>query len=101
MTGRGGCAGRSLGERIWSASRTRLKNQVHATPARNLPPSCPVSDLFGKAGRRWLAEQPLPSDERRSVEALLRQLDFHGMSSSSSRPISPARRSPTRSLPSS
>jgi transposase len=58
--------------------RTRLKNQVHAILARNLAPSCPVSDLFGKAGRRWLAEQPLPSDERRSVEALLRQLDFHG-----------------------
>jgi transposase len=57
--------------------RTRPKNQVHAILARNLAPSCPVSDLFGKSGRRWLAEQPLPSDERRRVEALLRQLDFH------------------------
>jgi transposase len=58
--------------------RTRLKNQVHAILARNLAPSCPVSDLFGKAGRHWLARQALPADERRSVQALVRQLDFHG-----------------------
>ena len=31
--------------------RTRLKNQVHAILARNLAPTCPVSDLFGGAGR--------------------------------------------------
>jgi transposase len=58
--------------------RTRLKNQVHAILARNLAPTCPVSDLFGKAGRHWLAAQELPPDERRSVSALVRQLDFHG-----------------------
>ena len=58
--------------------RTRLKNQVHAILARNLAPTCPVSDLFGRAGRHWLAQQKLPGDERRSVEALIRQLDFHG-----------------------
>jgi transposase len=57
--------------------RTRLKNQVHAILARNLAPTCPVSDLFG-AGRHWLAAQDLPADERRSVTALVRQLDFHG-----------------------
>jgi len=58
--------------------RTRLKNQVHAILARNLAPTCPVSDLFGKTGRHWLSRQELPADERRSVEALIRQLDFHG-----------------------
>jgi transposase len=58
--------------------RTRLKNQVHAVLARNLAPTCPVSDLFGNAGRHWLAQQALPVDERRSVDALIRQLDFHG-----------------------
>lgn len=58
--------------------RTRLKNQVHAILARNLVPTCPHADLFSGVGRRWLAEQSLPADERRSVEALLRQLDFHG-----------------------
>jgi transposase len=58
--------------------RTRTKNQVHAILARNLAPTPPVSDLFGKTGRYWLATQPLPGDERSSVQALLRQLDFHG-----------------------
>jgi transposase len=58
--------------------RTRLKNQVHAILARNLCPTPPVSDLFGTAGRCWLSRQPLPFDERSTVQALLRQLDFHG-----------------------
>jgi transposase len=58
--------------------RTRIKNQVHAILARNLAPTPPVSDLFGKTGRHWLSMQPLPADERSSVQALLRQLDFHG-----------------------
>ncbi len=58
--------------------RTRLKNQVHAILARNLAPTPPVSDLFGTTGRHWLSWQDLPADERASVQALLRQLDFHG-----------------------
>ena len=58
--------------------RTRLKNQVHGILSRNLVPTCPHADLFGGVGRRWLAEQVLPDDEWRSVNALLRQLDFHG-----------------------
>jgi transposase len=57
--------------------RTRLKNQVQAILHRNLIPRCPAADLFGLKGRRWLAEQELPADERRAAEALLRQLDFH------------------------
>jgi transposase len=58
--------------------RTRLKNQVHAVLARNLVPTCPHADLFSGVGRRWLRAQDLPADEWRSVDALLRQLDFHG-----------------------
>jgi len=56
--------------------RTREKNQVHATLIRNLKARPPVSDLFGVRGRRWLAEQALPADERETVEACLRQVDF-------------------------
>jgi transposase len=56
--------------------RTREKNQVHATLIRNLKERPPVSDLFGVRGRRWLAEQALPADERETVEACLRQVDF-------------------------
>ncbi|HOC14621.1 MAG TPA: IS110 family transposase [Propionicimonas sp.] len=58
--------------------RTRVKNQVHAILARNLCPTPPVSDLFGKAGRYWLGQQALPPDETAAVAALLRQLDFAG-----------------------
>ena len=56
--------------------RTREKNQVHAILIRNLRQRPPTSDLFGVAGRRWLAEQELPADEREMVEACLRQIDF-------------------------
>ncbi len=58
-------------------ARTRVKNQVHAILCRNLAPTPPVSDLFGVAGRHWLARQDLPADERAAVDALLRQLAFH------------------------
>jgi len=58
--------------------RTRLKNQVHGILNRNLVPTPPVSDLFGGTGRHWLSRQALPADERSTVEALIRQLDFHG-----------------------
>src|SRR3954468_13908934 len=51
---------------------TRCKNQIHAVLHRNLIPRCPASDLFGRKGRRWLAEQTLPTDERTAVSALLR-----------------------------
>jgi transposase len=58
--------------------RTRLKNQVQAVLQRNLIERCPAADLFGRKGRAWLAQQPLPADELQAVSALLRQLDFHG-----------------------
>lgn len=58
--------------------RTRLKNQVQSILHRNLVSRCPAADLFGIKGRRWLSEQQLPGDELQAVDALLRQLDFHG-----------------------
>ncbi|MCA1680422.1 MAG: IS110 family transposase [Actinobacteria bacterium] len=56
--------------------RTREKNQVHAILIRNLKQRSPAADLFGAAGRRWLATQELPADEREMVEACLRGIDF-------------------------
>jgi transposase len=56
--------------------RTRAKNQVHATLIRNLKGKPPVSDLFGARGRRWLAAQVLPPDERETVAGCLRQIEF-------------------------
>lgn len=57
-------------------SRTRVKNEIHAVLIRNLKGKPPVSDLFGKAGRVWLAELDLPGDERETVDAGLRHVDF-------------------------
>jgi transposase len=56
--------------------RTRVKNQVHAVLIRNLKGRAPMSDLFGVRGRAWLAEQLLPADERDTLLACLRQIDF-------------------------
>lgn len=44
--------------------------------AAHLIAPCPASDLFGKKGRKWLADQPLPLDERIGVEQRLRTLDL-------------------------
>src|SRR5437867_989212 len=46
--------------------RTRLKNRVQSILHRNLVPRSPAADLFGRKGRAWLAEQPLPADVRQS-----------------------------------
>lgn len=58
--------------------RTRMKNQVQSILHRNLMLRPPVSDAFDTRGRAWLQRLPLPDDEREAVDALLRQLDFHG-----------------------
>lgn len=57
-------------------ARTRAKNEVHAALGRNLCPRPPMKDLFGKAGRRWLAAVELPADEQLTVEGCVRQIDF-------------------------
>jgi transposase len=54
--------------------RTRLKNQVHAVLHQQGLRS-PVTDLFGKRGRLWLAGVKLPAQARESVSVCLRLLD--------------------------
>ncbi len=56
--------------------RTRAKNEIHAVLQRTLKGRPPVSDLFGKRGRAWLGAQDLPVDERETVQAGLRHIDF-------------------------
>src|SRR3954468_387234 len=56
--------------------RTRAKNEIHAVLQRRLQGKPPCADLFGIKGRHWLAELELPLEERESVEAGLRQIDF-------------------------
>src|SRR5215211_6638238 len=57
-------------------SRSRTKNQIHAVLMRQLVGRPPVSDLFGVKGRRWLAELELALEERETVDACMRQLEF-------------------------
>ncbi len=56
-------------------TRTKVKNQIHATLIRNLLRP-PVSDLFGVRGLAWLSEQELPDDERETIDGCLRQITF-------------------------
>ena len=56
--------------------RTRAKNEIHAVLQRRLQGKPPCSDLFGLKGRRWLAGLELPVDERESVDAGIRHIDF-------------------------
>jgi transposase len=57
-------------------SRTRAKNEIHAVLQRRLQGKPPCSDLFGVKGRRWLAGLELPVEERESVDAGIRHVEF-------------------------
>jgi transposase len=57
-------------------SRTRSKNEIHASLQRRLQPKPPCSDLFGVKGREWLASLELPGEERESVDAAMRHVEF-------------------------
>src|SRR5919107_794009 len=57
-------------------SRTRVKNEIHAVLQRRLQGRPPCSDLFGVKGRRWLAGLELPLEERGSVDAAMRHVEF-------------------------
>jgi transposase len=57
-------------------ARTRAKNEIHAVLQRRLQGRPPCSDLFGVKGRRWLAGLQLPIEERESVDAGIRQVEF-------------------------
>lgn len=54
--------------------RTRVKNKIQALLTKN-GLQHPFSDLFGKAGRRWLASLELRPVYRNTLEGYLRILD--------------------------
>jgi transposase len=62
------------GQLVWA--RTRAKNEIHAVLMRQLVGRPPVSDLFGVKGRRWLAGLELAVEERETVDAGMRQIEF-------------------------
>ena len=55
--------------------RPRTKNEAHAVLLRDLV-RAPPSDVFGPAGRRWLARIELPAGERLTLEGCFRRVDF-------------------------
>jgi len=57
-------------------SRSRCKNEVHAVLMRGLIERPGFSDLFGQAGRRWLAGLELSLEERESVDSSMRLVEF-------------------------
>jgi transposase len=57
-------------------ARTRSKNEIHAVLQRRLQGKPPCSDLFGVKGRQWLAGLELPLEERESVDAGMRHVEF-------------------------
>ena len=57
-------------------ARTRSKNEIHASLQRRLQAKPPCSDLFGVKGRRWLAGLELPLEERESIDAAMRHVEF-------------------------
>jgi transposase len=59
---------------VWA--RSRSKNEVHASLQRRLQAKPPCSDLFGVKGRQWLAGLKLPAEERESVDAGMRHVEF-------------------------
>jgi transposase len=57
-------------------ARTRSKNEIQAVLQRRLQGRPPCSDLFGVKGRQWLASLQLPGEERESVDAAIRHIEF-------------------------
>ena len=48
--------------------RSRLKNLIQSILHAHLISPCPHGNLFGISGRKWLAKQTLPQDERVAID---------------------------------
>jgi transposase len=57
-------------------ARTRSKNEIQAVLQRRLQGKPPSTDLFGVKGRQWLEGLELPLEERESVDAAIRHVNF-------------------------
>src|SRR5919205_952136 len=63
---------RTLARLLWAGEL----ESVWMPDERRLQGRPPCSDLFGVKGRRWLAGLQLPIEERESVDAGIRQVEF-------------------------
>ena len=57
-------------------SRSRAKNEIHATLMRRLQGKPPVWDLFGVKARGWLAEFELAVEGAATVHGAMRHIEF-------------------------
>ncbi len=65
---------RQAAERVGLLDETvRLKSRIHAVLHANLVPKY-KGELFGPAGRRWLAKTPIPKHERLILNRLVDEL---------------------------
>lgn len=56
--------------------RVRLKNLIQSILHTHLVPPCPHGNLVGLSGRKWLAKQAVPEDERIAIDRHLGQIDL-------------------------
>lgn len=56
--------------------RVRLKNIIQSILHAHLVPPCPHGNIVGISGRRWLARQIVPNDERLAIDRHLAQIDL-------------------------
>jgi transposase len=56
--------------------RVRLKNLIQSILHAHLIPPCPHGNLVGISGRKWIARQVVPPDERLAIERHLGQIDL-------------------------
>jgi transposase len=56
--------------------RVRLKNLIQSILHTHLIPPCPHGNLVGISGRKWIARQIIPPDERLAIERHLGQIDL-------------------------
>lgn len=56
--------------------RVRLKNLIQSILHAHLIPPCPHGNLVGISGRKWIAKQVVPPDERLAIERHLCQIDL-------------------------
>jgi transposase len=56
--------------------RVRLKNLIQSILHTHLIPPCPHLNLVGISGRKWIAAQIIPADERAAIHRHLAQIDL-------------------------
>lgn len=56
--------------------RVRLKNMIQSILHAHLIPPCPHGNLVGVSGRKWIAKQDVPEDERLAIKRHLGQIDL-------------------------